>query len=92
MSDKTHESDEISNEVHIKKHDHSFLGKHTKEDKRKYIEGLRDSIATPINSPLLDNDDTDEKEPEPIINNPESTKRTTKRRSGRTSTRTKRTR
>jgi hypothetical protein len=37
MSDKINKPDEIADKVHVKKHDHSVLGKHTKKDKKKYL-------------------------------------------------------
>jgi hypothetical protein len=33
-------STQMNSEVHVKKHDHSVLGKHTKEEKARYLEGL----------------------------------------------------
>lgn len=41
MSDLTKSSDQEMKDKHVKKHDHSALGKHTKEEKQRYLEGSK---------------------------------------------------
>jgi hypothetical protein len=53
MGDLSNSSNQNTEEMHVKKHDHSTLGKHTKKDKQKYLEGLK--ITMEENNPSIDN-------------------------------------
>lgn len=50
-------SEEIADEVHVKKHDHSGLGKHTKEEKKKYLEGFKTKTKDKVAKKKTNNTD-----------------------------------